>query len=268
MRVAIFVSVLACLAGTILAKGYGYGGGGGGGVYGYGKGYNSGGYGGYGGGGYGGYGGGGYSGYGGGGYGGYGGGGYGGYGGGGYGGYGDGKGYGGGGYGGYGDGKGYGGGGYGGYGDGKGYGGYGGKGYGKGKGIDIPGRTYSYTRYSVFRDPKLAYYVPYPMPLPPQRHTYIPALPNNTSLLWRKSETFFFSYFFLNLLVHELNKCKYRNHIWRFTPFCTILTFNNLFPTLRLDKCNMGVYHTNMTKRYDNIYESIYNIIESKLGGG
>jgi hypothetical protein len=64
------------------------------------------------------------------------------------------------------------GGGYGSYGDGK---GYGGKGYGKGKEIYIPGRTYSYTRYSVFRDPKLAYYVPYPMPLPPQRHTYIPA---------------------------------------------------------------------------------------------
>jgi len=231
MRVAIFVFVLACLAGTILAKGYGYGGGGGGGgVYGYGKGYNSGGYGGYSGGGYGGYGGGGYSGNGGGGYGGYGGGGYGGYGGGGYGGYG------GGGYG------GYGGGGYGGYGDGKGYGGYGGKGYGKGKGIYIPGRTYSYARYSVFRDPKLAYYVPYPMPLPPQRHTYIPASPNDTSLLWRKSETFFFSYFFLNLLVHELNKCKYRNHVWRFTPFCTILTFNNLFPTLRLDKYDETIW--------------------------
>ena len=171
MRVAIFISILACLAGTILAKGYGYGGGG---VYGYGKGYNSGGYGGYGGGGYGGYGGGGYGGYGGGGYGSYGSGGYGGYGGGGYGGYG---------------GKGYGG--YGG-------GGYGGKGYGKG--IHIPGRTYSYTRYSVFRDPKLAYYIPYPMPLPPQRYKYTHAPQNDNSLLWRKSETFSLHIFFSKLI--------------------------------------------------------------------
>ena len=159
MRVAIYITFLACLAGTIMTAGYGSGGGGS--VYGYssgyGKGYTKGGYGSYGGGGYGGYGGGGY---------------------GGSGGYGGGQG----GYGGYGGGQG----GYGGYG-GKGYGGYGGgKGYSKGKAVYVPGRLLTYRRHITYKDPKLAYYIPYPVPLPPPKKEDHQPMQEDNSLLWSK----------------------------------------------------------------------------------
>jgi hypothetical protein len=46
---------------------------------------------------------------------------------------------------------------------------------------------HSYHRYITYKDPKLAYYIPYPVPLPPPKKQYHqPMQQDDNSLLWSK----------------------------------------------------------------------------------